>query len=357
MKDITKLFKNPLSSSSSQEKLEKKILEFLDKDFSPQKIFEKIKNHPNFEQVSCFLYNSGLDKTLLKFSFTRLQKNKPIAWAYVLKLFSKYKITPNKKMEKMLFHYWLKNKDNHSSALFACKEWGDISPEFQHLRLVYIQGLEEKNTSEEGHLLEQLEFVQAQELIKEEEEIIAKLLFINPNNPDYKILKKELEEKKALLTIQKQKKGISKDISADFFRKAFSEQQKIKESWFSAILFQVKKNPKNAKDLSFFLYFCGWPDKALEVLETHISQISDYWFYLDWTLETKQYTKGLELINRLFKEMKGGEAFLLPLLYMKSQMLYALGKKAMAVEYLTAIAQVQPDYKSAQYLLDKWSNT
>ena len=354
MKDVTKIFKSPFLAATN-EKLEKKILRLLKKNAKPKQIFEKIKNNSNVEQVSRFLYNAGLDRTLLDFSAKRLEKKKPIAWPYVLKLFIKYKITPKAKLEKLLFHYWLKNKKNQTEALFSCKEWGDISPEFQQLRFVYIQELEEKNLSEENDLLEQLEFVQAQKLIKEEEEIITKLLFINPENEEYGKWQKNLEEKKALLTIQEQKKIIDKvNRLEDYVSSLSVEERSLKESWFQTVAQTAKKNPKYTKNLALFLYFCHCPDKALEVLEKHVSKISDYWFYLDWALETKQYTKGLELINHLFLEIENGAAVFLPLIYIKSQMLYALGKKSEAIEYLTAISQVQPDYKSTQYLLDKW---
>lgn len=356
MKDINKFFKSPFSAAT-HEKLEKKILNFLRKDISPNQIFEKIKNSSDFEQVSRFLYNSGLDKTLLDFSVQRLKKQKPIAWPYILKLFIKYKIKPDEKMEKILFHHWLKNKENHSVALFSCEDWGDISPEFQQLRAVYIQEMEEKNLSEERDLLEQLEFVQAQQLIKEEEEIIIKLLLIDSENSKYKQLKSELEEKKAILTIEDQKRTADKtDRLENYISPSFLfEKHPLKDKWFKIISLAAKKNSKHTKNMALFLYFCHWPDKALNVLETHISRISDYWFYLDWVIETKQYTKGLELINHLFLEMgEEDAASFLPLIYIKSQMLYALGRKSEAIEYLTTISQVKPDYKSTQYLLDKW---
>ena len=352
MRDITKIFKDHLLSSAN-ERLEQKIINLLKKNSNPQQIFEKIKNHPDVEQVSRFLYNSGLDRTLLDFSIKRLEKEKTIAWPYILKLFIKYKIIPKPNFEKLLFRCWLKDKKHHSSALFACKEWSDISPEFQQLRFVYLQELEEKNLSEENDLLEQLEFVQAQNLIKEEEEIITKLMIIKPDHLGYKKLAKELKEKKALLTIQEQKKLIDKADRLADYAPSF-DKNLLKKDWLKTVAETASKNPKHAKNLALFLYFCDCPNKALDVLAIHISKISDYWFYLDWALETKQYTKGLELINRFFLEVQESASFFLPLIYIKSQMLYALGKKSEAIEYFTAISQVQPDYKSTQYLLDKW---
>ena len=354
MKNQSDNFKG-LFPTSINDELEKRILSFLKNNLKPNEIFERIKNNSDIDQISRFLYNFGLDKTLFDFSLKRLEESQSVSWPYILKLFIKYKITPNKNLEKLLFHHWLKNKENQSSALFACEEWGNISPEFQQFRFVYIRHMEEQNLSEERDLLEQLEFVQAQKLIREEEEIITKLLLINSENTQYKNLKKDLEEKKALLTIEEQKKIIDKADRLEDYISPFSfEDSPLKKDWFEKVFSVAEKQKSHTKNLALFLYFCEWPDKALNVLETHVSKMSEYWFYLDWILETKQYTKGLELINQLFLEKKESKTFFLPLVYIKSQILYAMGKKNLAIEILTAISQVQSDYKSTQYLLDKW---
>ena len=231
---------------------------------------------------------------------------------------------------------------------------GDSSPEFQQLSQVYLQDMEDKNLSQEKELLEQLAFVQAQELIQEEEEIISKLLIINSENDEYEKLKEELEEKKALFTIQEQKKQIKKIDNLNNY-KLKSNLNDIKEDWLDTVFYIAKKNKNKTKNLALFLYFSNCPSHAIELLETHIAKVSDYWFYLDWCLETQQYTKGLELINQLSSNAGNEMASLLPLIYIKAQILYALGQKSSAIEYLQAIFQFKPDYKSAEYLLNKWS--
>ena len=355
LKELNKFFKKPLVKAVN-EKMEKKISSLLKKNFNPEQIFKKIKNDSDVEQISRFLYISGLDQTLLDFSAKKLEKHKPISWAYILKIFIKHKITVSKNLERLLFHHWIKNTKNQSSPLFACVEWGELSSEFQQMRTVYLQELEEQNLSEERDLLEQLAFVQAQGLIREEEEIIAKLLIIHPENSEYKKFQKDLDEKKALLTLQEQKKrSIKTDQLEDFKASLFSKKNLLNKNWLKKISLRAKQHPKETKNLALFLYFCHCPDKALDLLSAYVSKSSDYWFYLEWALETHQYTRGLELINRLFSEFKYDESSFLPLIYIKSQILYGLGKKTLAIEYLTSISQVHPDYKSTQYLLDKWS--
>ena len=210
------------------------------KNLSPGEISKKLKGDSNIGEISRFLYNFGLEKSLLKLSIFRLKDNKPVAWAYVLKVLIKHKLFPDKKLEQLLFSHWLRKKENQALSLFACEQWGDLSPEFQQLSQVYLQDMEEKNLSKEKELLEQLAFVQAQDLVLEEEEIIAKLLLINPSNEEYKTFEKALKEKKALLTIQEQKnRSEKKDNLLDYdFNLNLDD---IEPDWLSEIFKTAKK--------------------------------------------------------------------------------------------------------------------
>ena len=338
-----------LFNKTQSHSLEKKIYTFLKKGLSSEQIFEKIKNHEDIHSLSHFLYIAGLEQTLLKLSTDRLKKGEKIAWPYLLKLFIKYKIKPKKELSELLFHNWLKTEQ--SESLFACEEWGDISPEFQNMKEVYLQNMEEVNLSEEKDLLEKLHFVQAQNLISEEEEIILQLISINPANEKYKKLKSSLEEKKAFLVIQEQKKqkfGGEKEVLNTI-------EGSFQKEWLDIVFHYAKKNPKQTKNLSLFLYFCGYPKNAVDLLDLYVGNFSDYWFYMEWLMESKQYTRGLALVNLIFAQHKEAESYFLPLTYMKALFLYQLGKKSSAVEYLRSIAQINPDYKSVSYFLELWS--
>ena len=351
MKELNEIFKKPFNPKGL--KSEKKIHSLLKKGLNTVEIFKKIKSDSNVEELSRFLYNSGMDQALLKFSISRLKNNKSVAWAFVLKVLIKYNISPEHKLKKILFTHWLRKKENQSLSLFACEQWGDLSPEFQQMSQVYLQDMEERNLSKEKELLEQLAFVQAQDLVQEEEEIISKLLIINPENDEYKKLKENLKEKKAILTIQEQKKSVREksDLEGYNFKAA---REDLKEDWLSEIFKIARKDKSQVKNLALFLYFNDCPVQAIKLLETHIISMSDYWFYLDWCLETKQYTKGLELINQISANTSAKTVSLLPLIYTKAQILYALGQKSSAIESLQIISQFKPDYKSAEYLLNKW---
>ena len=341
-------------NSNPANPLEQKIYSYLQKGLSSKQIFKKIKNYQDIHSVSHFLYIAGLEKTLFELSIARLKKRENISWPYLLKIFIKYKITPKKELSELLFHNWLKT--DQSERLFACEKWGDVSPEFQNMQEVYLEKLEEVNLSEEKKLLEKLYFVQAQNLISEEEEIIEQLIKINPSSEEYQKLKLGLKEKKALLVIKEQKKH---SFESEKLQKKplnlVDRQEPCKKEWLSALFDYAKQNPKQTKNLALFLYFCDYPKQAVDLLDTYVEKFSDYWFYLDWLLESQQYTRGLALVNLIISQHKEAEAHVLPLTYLKALFLYHLGKKQSAIEYLRSITEINPDYKSSSYFLEMWS--
>jgi len=209
------------------------------------------------------------------------------------------------------------------------------------------------NISEEKKLLEQLDFAKAQEMIEDEEEIISQLILLNPANQSYRDLKKDLDEKKVLLVINEYKK-------TEKFKKkepAHFKPNLMSQYWENKILEMSKNKPSHTKELSLFLYFCNNVKLAVDLLENHITQIEDYWYYIDWTLETKQFSKGLSVISYIESSKDFYHFDSVELLYKKAQFLYGLGKEDKAIEYLHSIIQFYPDYKNINDLLSKWSKS
>ncbi len=344
-----------LQNNLSQIKLERQIASYLKKKLPAEEIFKLIKNDPDLESLSEFLYNSGFHKELLKMNREFLKNHKHVAWVFVLPLIIKTNVKINKSESKILYHTWLKNYAKNYPSIFSCKKWEEYSQEFSDHLNAYLEKLKEQTISEDDKLLETLDFLRAQNLMDEESKIIQKLLTKNPQNKKYQNLQKSLRERRAIKTIEDQKMVLYKSsISNDATFYFTPEDSKIKHQWSQIVQDLSKKMPSQAKNLSLFLYFLDWPDESIKILKTNLKNYSDYWFYLDCLMETGQHTKSLDFINQLLQQVKDPE-MIFPLVYMKSQTLYYLGKKEEAIEYLNNILQIRPDYRSAQSLLEKWT--
>ena len=207
---------------------------------------------------------------------------------------------------------------------------------------------------DEQQLLKQLEFVQAKGLMEEEKKITALLLKKNPKK--YEQLDKELKMKKALHFLQEQQSSGRKRKPSHS-----PESHKVSEQ-ISHRLVQLcgetvhlaEKHPKQAKDLAVFLYTMGWPEQAIKILEKNIQHTSDYWFYLNWLMEVKQYAVVLDMTNQLLTQFKPNSETLFPITYIKAQALYSLGEKEKAISYMSDIVKVRPEYKSARHFIEEW---
>ncbi|MCY4512545.1 MAG: hypothetical protein OXB86_02525 [Bdellovibrionales bacterium] len=207
----------------------------------------------------------------------------------------------------------------------------------------------------ELQLLRQLEFVQAKELMEEEEKIIALLLKKNPKK--YNQLNTELQIKKALHFLQQQKstrKG-QKESYWPLSQKISEKKTPYTTQLCKETIRLTEEYPEKAKHLAIFLYTMGWPEEAIKILEKNIHAPSDYWFYLNWLMEIKKYAVALDMTNQLLTKFKSNPETLFPITYIKAQALYALGEKDKAISYMSDIVKVRPEYKSARHFIDEWT--
>ena len=332
---------------------EKQIAKELSRGKSPKEIFKKIKNKADAKSIGQLLYLSGEYQTLLEYSAENIKQNKEVPWSFVISTLSKGKISVAQEDAEILFDAWLINYSKKDSSIYASKKWEQISDKFAKAAKKYKKDINEEFNSKESEMLEKLEFAQAQNLSDEESRIVRMLLTKYPNNPKYKKLQKELEDKNIAKLIKKQKSSIKQYSQPT--KKFVPEASTLKKKW-SLIINNIKNpSPEDSKNLSLFFAFLDWPDEAIKVLEKNLSDLSSYWIYLEWLIETGQYTASLEVIDQLLVHLQSDPESLLPLNYMKAQSLYYLGQKQEAIEHIKAIIEVNPRYRSAQILLEEWS--
>ena len=208
---------------------------------------------------------------------------------------------------------------------------------------------------EEQRLLKQLEFVQAKDLVEEEKKIVDALLKSNPEK--YSQLNKELKMKKALQFLQKQKLNPHREKSSYWIlpHTLSGKENPCKTQICEETFRLAEKHPEKAKHLAIFLYTLGWTDQSIKILGKTIQSTSEYWFYLNWLMEIKQYAVTLDITNQLLIKLKSDSEALFPITYIKAQALYALGEKDKAISYMSDLVKVRPEYKSARHFLEEWT--
>lgn len=333
--------------------LEKTIAKHISKGLAPSEIAKKISKNSDTMEVGRFLYNAGLYKQLLQFATEKLQKKKPGPWPFVIQTLTDHKIKIPKKQAKMLYKNILaKYEKQNSPYIFACKGFSNSFQEFALFRTVFLEKLREKNISIKKELLKKLEFVQSQELIDEERQLIKQLLEMEPNNKHYLHFQENLKEKTARQLIKKHKQKLSLKKEPSLL--LATTDNPFKKELLKEVSKAVRQHPERVKDIAVFLYMMGWPDAALKLLDQVNENTENYWFYLEWLIEIKQYTASVELCQQLLENTDGDPEKLFLINYIKAQALYHLGEKKEAIKYLNDILTIRPDYKSAGSLMEKW---
>ena len=333
---------------------EKTIAKHIAAGRTSSEIAKKIIKDSNVMEVGRFLYNAGLYKQLIQFAIDQLEKEKLAPWPFVIQSLTDHKITISENRAKVLYkNMLLKYEKENSPYIFACNNWGENFQEFDLFRTIFLEKLREENITTKKELLENLAFVQSQDLIEEEEKIINHLLEIEPDNKEYLQHQKDLKEKVAFKFIEKQKQSrqnLYKKRVVPFTSKDTPQKQKF----LKTALDVSSKRPEKTRHMAVFLYMMGWPDAGLKLLDTTPSDKEASWFYLEWLMEMRQYTACMELGHQLLDSMDEDPEKLFFINYVMAQALYCLGEKKKAIKYLNDIIAVRPDYKSAQSLMEKW---
>ena len=335
--------------------VEKSIAQYLKDKLSNKEIFKKIKKDPSVHEVARFLYRSQLYKTLLEYSLDKLNRGKSVPWSFVIKVLTDHRVPIPKKNIKILFQHWLSQPKNQHPSLWACSELKDKSSDFAELKKNYlkIHDQSEDTGEEEKELLKDLRFAKSQGFFQEEARIINKLISLNPHHEDYQKHQKNLKEKwaKRIFT-KKRTEHSSKNIIPKLFA---PEESMVKNNICKKVNQLVKKQPQQAKNLALFLYFMRWPEQSFTLLENHSKNKNDIYFLLDWLIETNQYVLSLDHIHRIIQAQGKQPEILFLMNYKKAQVLYYLGKEKEAIEHMTDIIRIRPNYRSAQSLLSQWT--
>lgn len=335
---------------------QKTIASYLQKDLSYQQIFQKIQDSNDYQEVGSFLYLSKQYNTLIEYTIKCLEAEKPVPWSFVLATLINHDLPIEKSMFKILWQGFLKAYSSQEESLLACESLEDLSKDFKKFSGNYRKSLKLKKEVQEEELLDRLEFAKAQNLMEEEQHIIDLLIKKESHNKKYFQLRRELEERKALKNIEENKLNLKKDYKLQQLRRFRPETSQLKTNWVQKIQDHTKQKPTQVKNLALFLTFLGWPDESSKLLKDHLEDLSDYWFYLEWLIETEQHTIALEVINQLLNQLQKDPEVLLPLNYLKAQALYYLGQTKRGIDSMQDIVAIKPFYRSATFLLDEWKN-
>ena len=346
-----------MQEQSMNSLIEKEIQKMLSKGYKNITIVRSLLKRKNVSQdedvflaVCRFMYQSGLYQMLIKTAITRLKKEKIIPWALIIEILESQKVNiPNDKKA-----FFIKGiiAQKQIGALLTNHHWDEYYPELVDMKLEKKKQINEKNNHLYIKLMEDLQFIQSQGVLKKEEEILKKLKKIDPESPEIQEKWLQFREKWGRNIIHEKKTNLLNQ--SDFSITPPKEEKKQAEKIAQSIKEILKEDSKSSYDMALFFSFIGYPYLAIQILKNHLDSTSSQWLYLDLLLQSQLYLDCLNFIDIMEEKYSEDPETVFALTYIRAKAYYGLGKKEKAKNILSDLSAVRPSYRLTYLLLKQW---
>ena len=312
-----------------------------------------MKSQEDFLGICRFMHQAGLNKMIIQLAIDHLKTENIVPWAFVISILDNCGLSVSKKVKLMCFDGII--EQNQLSSVLTCCHWDKIHPEWVKMKLDEISEINRKKNSQFIQLMEDLEFIKSQGLLKKEEEILKKLKKLAPNNPNINEKWVQFRERWGRHIIQKKKQTTLK--STPFYANSEAmdpEELKQMENIVQSVRDLVVKQPDTKYNMALMLFFIGYPKFASQILKDHLHFSAAKWLYADLLLQSKLYLNCLSFLDSMEKEEGHQPEVVFALTYMRAKAYYGLGKKKKGKDILTELLKVKPNYRLAHYLLEQW---
>ena len=309
----------------------------------------KVQNNPQFCMAYCsFLASCGLDRQLFQFLLKRIKFQKSIPWFYLFLIIKKHELKISDTKISIFFERKSSNTDLNFLLTSSCLNLEHIS----FNRKKFLNQMYETSLDPIIQIERELRFCQSQKLFQKQEELLKKLLKIDPKNPifqkQYSNCKKSLAQQ--VFSEYKYSSTFSLNNHTLFPTK---EEKKILQKWTEELEKSAQEYPHLIDDLSVILSNTGFPEIAVDFLEKHLDTFPRKQFFLELLLESHQFFRCLTYAETFFLECASCSEKALTLSYTKAQAYYGLKEYSKAKDILQNLINIQPNNNSAKELLSQ----
>jgi hypothetical protein len=107
-------------------------------------------------------------------------------------------------------------------------------------------------------------------------------------------------------------------------------------------------------DLALMAHFLEFHSEALVLLQFAPDSAAKDWLQVELCLETRRFIDALEVIGFLEHKYAGDPEANFALTLAKAKAFWGVGKSGNAIDLLTSIQNVRPNYRSVSSLLHQW---
>lgn len=218
-----------------------------------------------------------------------------------------------------------------------------------HLRRVHVE--------KRADLQRQLEYARVNRLMSQEKRLLDEIQAFDPSD-------RELSKEKNLFEYREAQEIVENALAhsppkAEMERK-FSRLSPEMKKAAKPIIDRVYELAQKAKepelyDLALMLVFMELHDEGIALLESNRLSSRIDWLLLETLILGRQFAAALGEVESLEVKYAGDSEAPFALTYARARALWGLGDTVTAIELIKSLTRVRPSYRSANTLLQQWS--
>lgn len=292
-----------------------------------------------------FLYHTKLTKLFNYLLAIDLQNQmSDLPWLlFIQTLFDHQQTIPPKQFEEL--NTLLKKQDalnasvNNPSELIT-----QIKVKKRHTLLQNV-----KNTKQE--LLASANIAKSERLMEKYVHFMNELKKYSPNEYNVTSIISEQEKNKAEGILQRRRRKNNKlETHTQFTNDEKHLLNIIKEQSFKFL----RKNKAKASDFAYLLRSMGEKESAIDFIQSENDSDQKDWQLLDYLLYSKQFLSLLEHCSTLKNKHAQNPDALFSIYYNEAVAYWELGEKERAIDLMSQISSMRPNYKSSIEILSQW---
>lgn len=316
-------------------------------------LVEKYKNKRltllEFETLANFFLASGQVVVFNDFVGRKLKASQPIPWGHFCEsLFLSSSMIGPRLKQALIDASESQVSLNHLARSQKLDHFDDLLPQQREKRRLAFLELYEVRKKD---FLQELEILHAQQLYKEEAELIDKLLRMYPGDPEILKRGQKAKEKQALDILQSRPPQSQKPPLIPQYEIRSQEELSILKAIVESMKEALKTHPQMKLDFSMAHFMWEDYENTLELLPQEEPVL---WLKAEALLRARKFVELLDLMSQVGGKMQEDPDVAYSVLYYNAQAYWGMNQKQKALDMMEALVHSKPDYRSAEAILAEW---
>jgi flagellar biosynthesis/type III secretory pathway chaperone len=316
-----------------------------------------VTNDADRSAFATFLYEAGLRRRLVEYIENLNLNEMALPWPALALLLKDSQFDMSGDLEETVWR--AAEQSDGTTALLRTSALTGRLQQFERRRSAWFTRELLEVAERKGRLRDQLNYLRSNRMHEQEARILDEIQAIFPEDPEFASERKELEVRMARETLQEllpEKTDLIAELEAK--ASAFSEDEKgalaamRKRSREMAL---VHRNTEMVRDLAVGLHLLEDHSEAARLLEEMDEGRQFPWHRLEFLLRARQFARVLDECAQVELERADQPETILAVTYARCRALWGLGSRALAIELLQSLVRLRPSYRSAQSLLQEWT--